>query len=81
MMLRLVNIGWIIKLKELFEKFLNSIETTNTPNVFILSTKQKDIFVNKLGMEAFKNEVRMFGFTVICIVDNISGPIKEEIQL
>lgn len=81
MMLRLVNIGWIIKLKELFEKFVNSIETPNTPNVFILSTKQKDIFVNKLGMEAFKNEVRMFGFTVICIVDNISGPIKEEIQL
>lgn len=69
--------------KELFQRLIDSMESFNKPDPipFIISTKGKEICVRELGLEGFKNEVRMFGFTVVHVVDNIVGPIKERIEL
>ena len=67
--------------RELFQRFIDSMESFNEPVPFIISSKSKEICIQKLGLEGFKNEIRMFGFTVVHVVDNIVGPIKEEIEL
>ena len=51
------------------------------PKVFILTSKVKDIVVADIGLEGFKDEVRAGGFSLIQVIDNITGPVKEEILL
>lgn len=69
--------------KQLFQRLIDSMESFNQPEPipFIISSKAKEICIRELGLEGFKNEIRMFGFTVIHVLDNVVGPVKEEIEL
>lgn len=66
----------IISFAELVKK-----DIVNPPKVFVCTTKTKNLVVKKIGLEAFKNEARLCGMDVIHIMDDIFGPIKEEIWL
>lgn len=48
---------------------------------FYVTTKTKNLVIEAIGLEQFKAEVSREGFDVIHVMDEISGPIKEEIWL
>jgi len=49
------------------------------PKQFVCTSKVKNLVVADIGLEGFKNEVRYSGFDVIYVMDNITGPVLEEI--
>lgn len=51
------------------------------PKAFYVTTKTKNLVIEAIGLEQFKAEVRREGFDVIHVMDDISGPVKEEIWL
>lgn len=48
---------------------------------FILGTKQKEYFIEGMGLEGLKQYVRNYGFDRILIIDKFGGLPKEEIVL
>ena len=67
--------------KDLFERLTKSMESFNEPKPFILSTKQREYFVEGMGLEGLKQYVRDYGFDRILIIDKFGGLPKEEIVL
>lgn len=57
------------------------LKPDTTPKTFYVTTKTKNLVIEALGLEQFKAEVRREGFEVIHVMDEISGPVKEEIWL
>lgn len=70
-------LGKIVSFSELVKKDLPP--TPNKP--FYVTTKTKNLVIEAIGLEQFKYEVRREGFGVIHVMDDINGPIKEEIWL
>ena len=69
-------LGKIVSFSELVKKDLPP-----TTKAFYVTTKTKNIVVEEIGLEQFKAEVRRKGFDVIHVMDDIIGPVKEEIWL
>ena len=67
--------------KELKEIIADLLKPDTTPKVFICTTKTKNLISEKMGLEGFKDEARLCGMDVIHIMDDINGPVKEEIWL
>lgn len=57
------------------------LKPDTTPKVFICTTTTKNLVVKEIGLESFKNEARWCGMDVIHVMDDILGPVKEEIWL
>lgn len=57
------------------------LKPDTTPKVFICTTKTKNLVVKEIGLEGFKDEARLCGMDIIHVMDNIFGPVKEEIWL
>lgn len=68
--------GKIISFAELIRKDIVAL-----PKVFTCTTKTKNLVIKEIGLESFKNEARLCGMDVIHIMDDIFGPVKEEIWL
>lgn len=62
---------------ELIKKHL--LPKSNKP--FYVTTKTKNLIIQEIGLEQFKAEVCREGFEVIHVMDDITGPVKEEIWL
>ncbi len=67
--------------KELKEIIADLLKPDTTPKAFYVTTKTKNLVIEAIGLEQFKHEVRREGFDVIHVMDDISGPVKEEIWL
>lgn len=57
------------------------LKPDTTPKAFYVTTKTKNLVIEAIGLEQFKAEVRREGFDVINVMDDITGPVKEEIWL
>lgn len=67
--------------KELKEVIADLLKPDTTPKAFYVTIKTKNLVVEEIGLEQFKAEVRREGFDVIHVMDDIIGPVKEEIWL
>lgn len=67
--------------KELKSLVKSLIEADNRAKIFYITSKCLDLLTKEVGLEIIKSECRIFGFYVIHVVDDISGPLKEEIWL
>lgn len=57
------------------------LKPDTTPKTFYVTTKTKGLVIEAIGLEQFRAEVRREGFDVIHVMDDFSGPIKEQIWL
>lgn len=67
--------------RELKELIADIWKEDTTPEVFYVTIKTKNLVVEEIGLEQFKAEVRRGGFDIIHVMDDITGPVKEEIWL
>lgn len=69
------------EVKELKELVVDLLKQNTTPKAFYVTTKTKNLVIKEIGLDQFKDEARRGGFDVIHVMDDITGPIKEEIWL
>lgn len=67
--------------KQLKEIIADLLKPDTTPKVFTCTTKTKNLVIKEIGLEGFKYEARLCGMDVIHVMDDIFGPVKEEIWL
>jgi len=70
-------LGKIMSFSELVKKDL----PPKPDKPFYVTTKTKNLVIEAIGLDQFKDEVRRGGFDIIHVMDDITGPIKEEIWL
>jgi len=70
-------LGKIMSFAELVKKDL----PPKSDKAFYVTTKTKNLVIEAIGLEQFKAEVRREGIDVIHVMDDITGPVKEEIWL
>lgn len=57
------------------------LKPDTTPKALYVTTKTKNLVIEAIGLDQFKDEVGRGGFDVIHVMDDINGSVKEEIWL